>query len=165
MEIITYWIRNERGSNTYIRLWFTFFLSICFIKSYCYLLEANRLSIDRKDIRAYFIIIKKGKDAITNCSACNCRWAPASTQEMLSTEEAGVKKKRRTSFFKKGVVSTHIDPAMKNATVDSGDVGDATQYVTSMEKIVIYIGRSEKQLRQMLIALPAIPEPVSPAPE
>jgi len=84
---------------------------------------------------------------------------------MLSTEEAGVKKKRRTSFFKKGVVSTHIDPAMKNATVDSGDVGDATQYVTSMEKIVIYIGRSEKQLRQMLIALPAIPEPVSPAQE
>ena len=36
-------------------------------------------------------------------------------------------------------VSTHIDPAMKNATFDSGDVRNATQYVKSMETICEYM--------------------------
>jgi len=42
-------------------------------------------------------------------------------------------------------VSIHIDPAMKNVTLNSGDVGDATQYVKSMETIVTYIVLSDKE--------------------
>ena len=55
------------------------------------------------------------------------------------------KKKRRTPFHKKAFVSTHIDPAMKSAIFNSGDVGDATKYAKSMETIVTYIARSGKE--------------------
>jgi len=87
---------------------------------------------------------------------------------MSSTEEAGAKKKGELHSTKKSFVSTHIDPAMKSAIFNYVDVGDATQYVKSMETIATYIGRSGKehptQLRQILIRdldiLPAIHESV-----
>ena len=81
-------------------------------------------------------------------------------------DRGGRNRKKKTSFQRKAFVSTHVDPAMKDATFDAGDVRDARLYVKSMETIVTYIGRSGKehpiQLRQILIgnidALPTIPE-------
>jgi len=88
-------------------------------------------------------------------------------------DRGGRNRKKKTSLQRKAFVSAHVDPAMKNATFDAGDVRDARQYVKSMETIVTYIGCFGKehptQLRQILIGnidvLPAIPEPARPTPE
>ena len=77
---------------------------------------------------------------------------------------------RKQRPVRKGFVSNHDDESMRKATFDVGQLGDATQYVKSMETFVGFIGRSGRnhteELRSILIGdidvLPTIQGPDKP---
>jgi len=74
---------------------------------------------------------------------------------MPSTEEARVI--TRGAFH-----STKWVFVTKNVTFDSGDVGDVSQYVKSMETIMTYIGRSNGSGREAGSNLPGGQEDIHP---
>ena len=77
---------------------------------------------------------------------------------------------RKQRPVRKGFVFNHNDKSMRKATFDVGHLGDATQYVKSMETFVGFIGRSGRDntehLRSILIGdidvLPTIKGPDKP---